>query len=289
VRAASPALIAHLNQLIAAPDAPALCADCYTLTLLDGTVLTYASVDVPIALNGYVYLANSVLIDGLRFKCSVGLSVDQQQITISARATDMIGGVPFLAAVRNGVLDGCEIQRERAFLSSWSAPPIGSVILFKGRVSTVDKVGRTTAQITVASNLTLLDLNMPRNLYAPSCAHVLFDSGCGLTKNSYAASGTVGAGVTNSIIPWSAASSAYVQGTILFSSGVNAGVGANVKSATPGALALSYPLLNTPAVGDAFTAYQGCDHTQATCQSKFNNLGNFRGFPYVPPPTYAMP
>jgi uncharacterized phage protein (TIGR02218 family) len=289
VRAASPALTAFLNQLRVAPDAQALCADCYTLTLRDGTALAYTNADVPIALNGYVYLANSVLIDGLKFKCSVGLSVDQQQIVISARAIDTIGGVPFLAAVRNGALDGCEIRRERAFLSDWSAPPIGSVVLFKGRVSTVDKVGRSTAQITVASDLTLLDLNMPRNLYAPSCVHVLFDTGCGLIRNSYAAAGVVGAAAGNATIPWSGASAAYAQGTVLFTSGVNAGIGANIKSVDGGALTLSYPLLNAPAAGDGFMAYQGCDHTQATCQSKFSNLGNFRGFPYVPPPTYAMP
>jgi hypothetical protein len=39
--------------------------------------------------------------------------------------------------------------------------------------------------------------------------------------------------------------------------------------------------------GDAFTVYLGCDHTQATCTTKFGNLTNFRGFPYIPSPTYA--
>jgi hypothetical protein len=43
-------------------------------------------------------------------------------------------------------------------------------------------------------------------------------------------------------------------------------------------------LPNAPCVGDAFTAAQGCDHTLATCQSKFANQARFRGFPYVPPP-----
>jgi len=42
-----------------------------------------------------------------------------------------------------------------------------------------------------------------------------------------------------------------------------------------------------PAEGDTFNVAFGCDHTQATCQSKFNNLINFRGFPYVPPPQLA--
>ncbi len=287
MRAASNALIAMLNAARAAPDAQVLMADCYTFTLRTGLILTYTNADVPIALNGYTYLANSVLIDGLKFKCAVGLDVDQQQLTISAKPTDTINGVPFLEAIRNGVFDGREVQREKAFLTSWAAAPVGSTILFKGRVGTIDSIGRTTAQITVNSDLVLLDLNMPRNLYSPQCAHVLYDSGCGLVKSAFGTTGTVGSGSTASLINWSASASAFTQGTILFSTGVNAGVSANIKSTSPSTLALSAALPNAPSPGDAFTAFQGCDHTLPTCQSQFNNRSNFRGFPFVPPPTAA--
>lgn len=180
MRAATTAVINYLNALRANRDATAIVADCFTFTLSTGLILTYTTADVPISLNGYAYLANSVLVDGLKFKCDVGLHVDQQQITLSARQTDTIGGVPFLQAVRNGLLDGAEIQRERAFLTDWNAAPVGSVILFKGRVGAVDSVGRTSAQVTVNSDLVLLDIDMPRNLYSPNCQHVLYDSGCAL-------------------------------------------------------------------------------------------------------------
>jgi uncharacterized phage protein (TIGR02218 family) len=74
----------------------------------------------------------------------------------------------------------------------------------------------------------------------------------------------------------------------LFTSGANAIVRATVKAVTPSAaLGLMYPLPSQPSTGDAFTVYQGCDHTPETCQSQFNNLANFRGFPYVPPPQIA--
>lgn len=106
-------------------------------------------------------------------------------------------------------------------------------------------------------------------------------------KNAYAASGTVGDGSSFSVINWTGASSIYAQGTLLFSSGVNAGASVNIKSATSGALMLSYPLEAAPSPGDAFTVYQGCDHTMSTCQTKFANLANFRGFPFVPPPAAA--
>jgi len=245
MRAASPALIAYINALRAEPDAQAIVADCYTFTLLTGLILTYTNADLPVTLNGYVYAANSVLVDGLKFKCAAGLEVDQQQITISARATDTVGGVPFLQALRNGVFDGCEIQRERAFLNSWApadtASPIGSVILFKGRIGAIDNVGRTTAQITVNSDLVLLDLQMPRNVYSPACKHVLYDSGCTLIKSAFGTAGTVGAGSTGFVINWTGANANFVQGTLTFSSGVNAGVSVNVKGAIAG-VSLTFPM-----------------------------------------------
>jgi hypothetical protein len=61
-----------------------------------------------------------------------------------------------------------------------------------------------------------------------------------------------------------------------------------VKTATAGVgYTLMYPLPFAPAVNDPFNVAFGCDHTQATCTGKFNNLTNFRGSPYVPPPQVA--
>lgn len=299
MRSASPALVALLNAVRADPDAQLFMADCYTFTLRTGLILTYTNADVPITLNGYGYTANSILIDGLKFKCSTGVEVDQQQITISALSAHTVGSVPFLQALRNGVFDGAEIQRERAFLNSWApadcSNPIGSVILFKGRIGTIDSIGRTAARLTVQSDLILLDSHMPRNVYSPSCQHVLYDSGCGLVRNAFSSNGTVAAGSSNNFIVWSGFSGPpnnYVQGSISFTSGANNGVTASIKYATTysgsGALVLAYPLQNAPAIGDSFAAYWGCDHTQGTCQSRFNNLANFRGFPYVPEPTFTL-
>ena len=81
----------------------------------------------------HIYPANSVLVDGLNYKCAIGLDVDQQQITIAARPTDTVGGVPFLQALRNGVFDGARSSATR-LSDRLDAPPIGSVVLFKGRV-----------------------------------------------------------------------------------------------------------------------------------------------------------
>ena len=97
--------------------------------------------------------------------------------------------------------------------------------------------------MTVACDLVMLDYDMPRNLYSPTCLHTLYDFGCGVIRGTYAASGTVGGGSTASLINFAGALAATAQGSIVFPSGVNANVRATVKSVAVGAsLALMYPL-----------------------------------------------
>ena len=72
-------------------------------------------------------------------------------------------------------------------------------------------------------------------------------------------------------------------------SGLNANVRATIKSAVAGvSLSLMYPLPSAVTTGDGFTVAMGCDHTRGTCQNRFANLANFRGFPFVPPPQTAF-
>jgi len=296
MKTSTTALISYLNGFRPTYDTPLLMADCFTITLgsgslaglAAGTVLTYTNLDIPVSLNGYVYAANSVLVDGLKYRCSIGVNVDQQQITVSAWPGMTIGGIPFLQAVQQGLLDGAEIQRDRAFLASFAGNlplvPVGAILLFKGRVADVASVGRTLAKVNVASDLTLLAIDMPRRRFQPSCQHVLYDAGCGVARSSYTFSGAVGAGSTPISINWSGASSSFQQGALTFTGGANTGIEVTIKAASTGNLALAYPLPNAPAVGDAFTASYGCDHTTTTCTSRFSNLNNFFGCPYMPPP-----
>lgn len=291
MKPASTALINYLNAARSTPDVQLIFADAFQFTLKSGTVLAYTNSEITFTYNGVTFLGNNILIDGLKYKASVGLDVDSQQVTISARETDTIGlNAPILQAMRNGSFDGAIVQRQRVFFSDRiGGTLVGGVVLFQGRFGTIDNLGRTTAQFTVNSDLVLLDIDMPRNLYQPTCLHTLYDVGCTLTKASFGTNGTVGAGSTASSILWSGANVNFQQGTISFTSGVNDGVTATVLSAVNGSkLTLGYPLEAAPSPGDTFTVYFGCDHTPGTCTSKFNNLSNFRGFPYVPPPQMAV-
>lgn len=277
-----------INAARVAPDAQIAFAECFTFITTTGSQYTWTNVDYPVTFNGSTFLANGPLVSGLKYKGSIGLEVDKQQITIAARSTDLVNGAPFLISLRDGAFDGAPVYRDRVFLTAPNGSVVGGVRLFQGRISTVDNVGRTQATLTVASDLVILDYDMPRNLFSPTCLHVLYDAGCGIIRGTFSISGLVEPGSNSNIINFSGARPGDAQGSIVFSSGANANVRATVRSVSGGvSYSLMYPLPFAPATGDAFTVAFGCDHTQATCNSKFNNLANFRGFPYVPPPQLA--
>lgn len=263
-------------------------ASLFTITTRAGATYRYTGADIDLTVGGNTYSRGLKIKHG-RVRHVVGLEVDTLDITVYPEGSDQIAGAAFLTALRTGALDGATLKLERAFMPSWGDTSPGALIRFVGRVSE-SEFSRSEARIKVKSDLELLNIKMPRNLYNPGCIHTLYDTGCGLSKASWSAASSVLAGSTVSQIlcgltqpgTW------FDQGTITFDSGANSGVVRTIKGYTPGAISLAYPLPVTPGVGDTFTAYPGCDKTQSTCINKFNNVASFRGFPYVPVPESTL-
>ena len=123
----STAVINLINAARAAPDAPIAFAECFTFITTTGTQYTWTNVDYDVPFDGFIFLANGPLVSGLKYKGSVGLEVDKQQITIAARPTDVINGAPFLIALRDGAFDGAPVYRDRVFLTDPLAAVVGGV------------------------------------------------------------------------------------------------------------------------------------------------------------------
>lgn len=98
---------------------------------------------------------------------------------------------------------------------------------------------------------------------------LVLNGGSGYTAPTLAISGGGGTGATGTL---------GVTGGVITSATLGSG-GSGFANAS---LLFNLPLPNSPSAGDSFTAYPGCDHMQATCQQKFNNLTNFGGTPYTP-------
>ena len=271
-------------------------ADCFTITLADSTVARYtnAQFDVSIPQPGnppLLFIAGDILVDGLKLKQTCGVDIDEQSIDISFKPTSTIAGLPWPIAVREGRFDGATMERARAVLTAPGGTVIGgaAVTVFHGPVATVDNIGCLSCKMTVKSMLNKLAVDMPRDIWQPCCLNMLYDNQCTMVKAANASSGTVGASPTLSYIPWSGSTlDIFDQGTVTFESGANVGVSRTVQKSTSSGLTLSRPLDYALAPGDSFVVYKGCDKTMATCLNRFNNLANFRGFPFVPPPELAM-
>jgi uncharacterized phage protein (TIGR02218 family) len=266
-------------------------ADCWTITLNGGAVVRWTSADIPISYGGNTWAKGPMIKRGAISE-KRGVEVATLDVEITAGSTDLINGkgiIPFIAA--HG-FDGATVKLERMFAPSWADAVVGSIIRFAGRVTSINSIQGIIANLTVSSWMILLNASMPRNLYQAACLHTVYDAGCTLLPASFSASGTISApaptttAFNTSLTP---ALNDYAQGRIVFTSGANNGISRTIRGNNiTGGFALVAPLPVAPSAGDAFTAYKGCDLTQATCTAKFANLIHFKATPFVPLPTTAL-
>jgi len=267
-------------------------AELYDITLADGTQLHYTTFDRKLVVGGTTYLPGPPNFKRGTVEEVLGLSkVGTLTLEIHSNPTDTIGGVPVLQKIVRGDFDKAALTVRRVFMDS-SLTQQGTVIRFVGNIGDLDQVSRTMAKFTCKSKVEDLNIQLPRNTFQPTCIHTLFDSGCTLSKGSFAVSGAVQSGSTvNKLLTnLTQADSYFDNGQLLFTSGANNGHLVAVKTYlhASGLVQFVVPLPAAPSIGDTFTIYPGCDKTQSTCSGKFSNLANFGGFPYVPVPETAL-
>lgn len=288
MKACTGSLAAYLAAMRARPDAPIFFAECFTFTLQSGDVLRYTNADVDIDYLGETFSADGPLIDGIKSHSTIGVNVDEQEMTIACAV--VLSDASIIDMLRAGAFDLCRIRRERVYFSDYvGGAAVGGVVLFEGRFARIEDIGQLDAKVTIADDLVDLQAQMPRNSYQATCNRALYDEGCGLDPADFTTLATLGAGSTDRTLATPAALFAQIGGYVEFTSGQNMGVRATIKNVRVGTnLTLSYPLPYPVAVGDAFKIVLGCDHTLPTCAGTFNNRARFRGFPFVPPPQYAQ-
>jgi uncharacterized phage protein (TIGR02218 family) len=277
----------------------------YQFTSVTGANDYFTDMDVDVVWNGQTWKSRSLRFEGLQRKIGIGLNVDEQSLKIWAYGAtpgpaDTLFGANFLTGAESGLLDGAVIQRWRLVWpfntgnipTDITGPPIAAWPLFTGYMSSITVGGAAHVEFKVKSALARLTTNMPRNYFQPGCLWTLYDSGCTLNKASFAVTGTVGSGPTLMVIPVSGGIASptgadgiatYAQGRLQFTSGVNNGLQVLMDNNDATNIYLAYPLNALPSAGDTITYYPGCSKSYNTCNLKFNNKANFRGFDKVPP------
>jgi uncharacterized phage protein (TIGR02218 family) len=243
-------------------------------------------------------------------KGSNEIQFDQPQIEMNSGSQDSKAIVTFYGNTDNaqanslgrwsqfqqGLFDGCPAYIFTLFWQPQLGVTVGIIKEYGGFIGQVVQT-RTKIVLTLNSIFQQLNLRMPKNVYQPGCSHALFDAGCTKVKSAYqctftvtSASGTEPLQAMNSTFTGGTVTSfGFNLGSINFVTGLNTGYQRSIKNYTPvganSVFILMSPLPNVISPGDQFQAWPGCDKTQNTCTNVYNNINNFRGFPYIPPET----
>jgi uncharacterized phage protein (TIGR02218 family) len=275
MKSATQTLIDHLNT-----SDKFILADLYVITLTNSTVLRLTNFDINLTYDSNTYTSSNLERD--KIKQNTGFSVDSLDFIIYSDSSIVINGFTFNQALHYGLFDGAKVQIYKAYLNT-DYSVIGAINLFYGSLS-INSITNTKAELQITSITDILNTKLPRNLYQAACSNTLFDTACSVQKSTYKVSGIAGPECTKVFVHAGllAANNYFNQGVILFTSGQNINIKRTVKKYAAGNVLLIKYLPYTPAEGDTFDIWPGCDKTKATCQGRFNNLTNFRGFPFIP-------
>jgi uncharacterized phage protein (TIGR02218 family) len=269
----------HLNQ------GQTTLAYLWKVTRKDGTVVAFTSHDEDLVFNGTTYLASSGFSNTATANKS-DLSVDNLEV-VGFLESDALAE----ADLRAGLYDSSDVEIR---IVNWASPGAGSILLRKGTIGIVKLInGIFTAEIRGLSDKLSTVLGAT---FGPICRAV-FGSGlngidldskylCKVDVVALTQTGTLTAAPDAvTLTPaggLTGAAGYFDDGLITFTSGALAGFPFEVKSWDGTNLGLFLPMPSPPAPGDTFTIEPGCNHLTSDCKTKFNNLVNFRGEPFIP-------
>lgn len=275
MRTLSPALAAHL-----ATGATTLCR-CWKLTRRDGSVLGFTDHD------------RAVTFDDVEFRAGTGLAPTE---------TESTAGLQVSGGEVSGVLSADEITEADILAGRYDDAEVSVYVVNWADVSQrllmdvldIGEIRRSDASFVaeLRGPMHRLDQEQGR-LFQRTCSAALGDARCGVALGPH----TAAAAVTQSDGDFSFTAASltgttdgyFAGGLVTFNSGPNAGETREVRSSdSEGHVTLWSPPPNPIAPGDAVTLVAGCDKTFATCQAKFGNAVNFRGFPHIPTPDFVL-
>ena len=259
---------------------------CWRLTCNDGTRLGFTDHDRDLAFDGTTFEAATGF-TASEIKDALGLSVDNLEIS-SALKSDRLNEDDLAA----GLYDDAAVE---IWHVNW-ADTDQRVLMRSGSLGEVRRSGAAfTAEVRGLAHY----LQQPKGrLFQSGCDADLGDARCGIDLDNPAFRGTgivltapnarllTASGLGAFLSGW------FTRGLVTFTSGANAGRAQEVKrhtlAGTEATIELWQPMAQPIEPDDTFTITAGCDKQFATCQAKFANAVNFRGFPHMPGNDYVL-
>lgn len=240
----------------------------------DGEVFAFTDHDRPLAFDS---LTAEPLqgVSGGAIEKSVGLGTDSASIEGALSADAITEG-----ALAAGEWDAARVDIYRV---DWSAPS-DRVHLFAGRIGEV----RRGAQAFEAELRGLqASLNVPvGRVFSRFCDADLGDARCGkdIESGAFRGEGVIAEILGSHVFKASGLVAFedqwFARGRVVWASGGESEVAVHRAEGEEAVI----ELLDRAALteGEAFVIYAGCDKRFETCRAKFNNVLNFRGFPFMP-------
>ena len=274
MKSLAPALQTHLDE------GATTLAWCWRLTRADGVVFGFTDHDQPLAFDGTTFEPESGF-TATEIRHGSEMAVDAQEaegVLSSERITE--------ADILDGRWDGAAVEVWRV---NWQ--DTGQRVMFRrGSIGEIRR-GRLAFVAEMVSLAHLLGQAVGRT-FQPKCDANLGDARCkiDLDDPAFSTSGAVlavqRARAFTASGPDAFALGWFTGGTLEWQSGANAGRTVEVLRHDDLSGEARITLLHEPIYsiedGDTFVIRAGCDKRIETCESRFANVANFRGFPYIP-------
>jgi uncharacterized phage protein (TIGR02218 family) len=259
---------------------------CWKIATVGGDIMGFTDHDRDLVFDGVTFEAQAGF-NASEIESSLGLSIDNLDAS-GALSSERLSE----ARLKAGDLDNAAVEVWRVNWQDVSQ----RILLRKGHLGEVTHGGLGfTAEVRGLAHL----LNQPKGrVFQFGCDAVLGDARCGVNLET-AAFRSAGSVISAEENRWLIVAGLdtyednwFARGTLSWTTGANMGRLAEVKfhrqSGTQVLVELWQEMPEPVAAGDGFLIRAGCDKQLSTCQAKFGNVVNYRGFPHIPGDDFVL-
>ena len=237
----------------------------------DGTMLAFTSHDRDLVFSGVRHRSTPGMVPAaLRLSADIANDSAEAEGALShdsIREGDLAAGLFDESSIEIGAVDWTSLEHHS---------------LYSGQLGRIeDNASQFSAELRSAKHLLEQDL-VPRT--SPTCRAEFCGRGCGLSAPRY----TIRAQISGIDLDFNRVrfdgieAAQFAEGLLRFFGGPQTGLVFGVVDVDADWLALDRPLVHGTEPGTRAELREGCDHTIATCASRFANAANFRGEPFLP-------
>lgn len=233
---------------------------------------------------GFTSHNRDLTFDSIRHRAAPGMLPSAIRRTAELTREDMeVEGILSHDAIsaedlRQGRYDGAQIAIGVVDWENFESQP-----LFHGTIDTVIAEGDSFTAELLSAKVALEQDSIPRT--SPTCRARFCDAACGLNAARFthvASLQSLDPANNLALFANAPAATSMLHGSLRWLDGPQAGVTMEILSADATGLVLDRDLDPQIANGTRALLREGCDHTLATCGSRFGNGVNFQGEPFLP-------